>query len=71
MLFLMYQSDHDTALLRTPPQIPLSPVPTKALHHPPLPFRVLLSTLPPCSLSYSNHTGFLSISHKRFYYFSN
>lgn len=51
MLFLTYLSDHGTALLWTPPQIPLSPVPTKAPHHPPLSFRVLLSTLPPCSLS--------------------
>lgn len=65
MLFLTYISDHGTALLWTPPQIPLSPVPTKALHHPPLSFPCpplypssLLALLTPTTLAF-----FLSLIH--------
>lgn len=68
MLFLTYQPDHDTTLLRTPPQIRLSPVPTKAPHHPPLSFPCpplypssLLALLTPTTLAFFfvSHTHFL------------
>lgn len=70
MLFLTYQPDHDTALLRTPP---LWGTLSCAYKGPTSSTSVLSvsSSLPflPARSPYSNHTGFFSVSHTHFLLF--